>query len=101
MHFGDRHIRALQRRLHAKLAVDRMGGFEQHAGRLAAQHIIGLGGLEAEGRVGLPDVEFLGLDRAFKALHIGRKPFGHGLGVEFGGVAFRHDRPSFLAIGEH
>ena len=51
MHTGDRDICVGPRLLHAEFAVDCVGGFEKHAGRLAAQDVGAVGGFKAVGGV--------------------------------------------------
>ena len=51
VHFCDGHASVGERLLHAVLAIDGVRGFQQHARRLAAQHIGAAGGLDQESRV--------------------------------------------------
>src|SRR3546814_6126758 len=57
--FRSGHAGSLQRLLDAELAVDGMGGRQQFAGRLLAQHILGIGPAQQEGRVRLAVAELL------------------------------------------
>ena len=58
---GDGHIRFPQRVENSKLPIDRMGGLEQFARGLPAQHVDSGVGVDPEGGIRLSAREFTGL----------------------------------------
>ncbi len=74
---GDRKALRMQRADHAELAVDRVRGRQQLAGRLAAQHVAPARRLDQVGRVRLAALELAQAERAGIAGQCGRE-----IGVE-------------------
>ena len=72
VHPGDGNRRILQRALHAKFPLYRMGGFQEHAGRFAAQDVTARGGHQTVG----------GRKRPRKAWKMSGKPCRDGIGIE-------------------
>ena len=66
-HIRHRYIGVFQRGHNTEFAIHRMGGLEQFARRLTAQHIGARGGRNLEGRVGLPPLKFLRFNGTLEA----------------------------------
>src|SRR5579863_8447661 len=77
---GDRKALRVERGDHAVFAVDRVGGRQQLARRLAPEHVTARRRLQEVGRVGLAAFELADRKRAGEALHvfaqIGLEPAG-------------------------
>jgi len=67
---GDRESNRVQRTDHAILAVDRMRRRQQLARRLSAQRVALAAGAEAIGRIRLPPLELLDLERPAEILDV-------------------------------
>src|SRR4029077_8112333 len=70
---GDRKALRIERRDRAELAVDRMRGWQQLAGRLAAEHVASRRRCQQIGRVRLAALELAYRQRALKATHMLRQ----------------------------
>ncbi len=77
-----REVLAVERRDHAEFAVDRMGGVQKLARRLAPQHIAARRRLQKIGGIRLPPFELAHSEWPGKFRHTGCKPRFEPRGVE-------------------